>query len=183
MRTIWILLLIPFFVNAQIQLKDGGGTVKVNGETRHVGFKYKVGEKYPEINGTTVFGETISSKNLKDSILVFNCWFSTCTPCMFEIPGLVKLQEKYKNKEVAFWAVSSDDSSTIRKIVSKTSFNYKQLSYPRELLYQYYQPFGFPSSFIIKKGVIVFETSGGYSSEKAADEIYKKLDEELIKNL
>jgi len=44
-----------------------------------------------------------------DQDLVFiNFWATWCEPCKEEFPELVKLERTYRNKGIAFWAVSCD---------------------------------------------------------------------------
>jgi thiol-disulfide isomerase/thioredoxin len=60
-------------------------------------------------SGTTVTGETISSKDLAGVVVVMNFWFAACAPCRAEAPDLVALQNE--NKDVQFIGVNVRDSA------------------------------------------------------------------------
>lgn len=59
--------------------------------------------------GTTVSGETISSSDLRNVVVVMNFWFAACAPCRAEAPDLVALQNA--NKDVQFIGVNVRDSA------------------------------------------------------------------------
>jgi thiol-disulfide isomerase/thioredoxin len=60
-------------------------------------------------SGTTVTGDTISSKDLAGVVVVMNFWFAACAPCRAEAPDLVALQNE--NKDVQFIGVNVRDSA------------------------------------------------------------------------
>ena len=50
-------------------------------------------------------------------VQVLNFWSTWCIPCLEEMPGLHKLQEKYQNLKVAL--LSFDDTSSLYKTLSE----------------------------------------------------------------
>src|SRR6188472_749498 len=55
------------------------------------------GKEIPELSLKTVTGEKIETKDLKGKVIVINLWFTTCHPCIAELPALNRLVEEYKD--------------------------------------------------------------------------------------
>lgn len=53
--------------------------------------------------------EKYSLSSFKDKIIIINFWASWCSPCVEEIPSLIRLVEKYKG-EIVLVAVSTDSN-------------------------------------------------------------------------
>lgn len=76
------------------------------------------GEKFPEI----VFksGDRITREDFTNhKITVIDYWSTTCKPCIQELPGLVKLYEKYKNKGVNFISVADEKTPQRMELANK----------------------------------------------------------------
>ena len=57
------------------------------------------------IKADTFFEQlSASDKNL----IFINFWATWCGPCKEEFPYLIKLEEEYRDRDIAFWAVSCD---------------------------------------------------------------------------
>jgi thiol-disulfide isomerase/thioredoxin len=50
----------------------------------------------------------IETKDLEGKVIVINLWFTTCHPCIAELPALNKLVKEYKDKNVVFLGLSTD---------------------------------------------------------------------------
>src|SRR5262247_3734807 len=57
---------------------------------------------------TDLEGRTISSSDLRGKVVLVNFWATWCPPCRAEIPDLVKLQERYRDKLVIL-GISEDE--------------------------------------------------------------------------
>ena len=60
---------------------------------------------------TDLDGKTISMADLKGKVVLVNFWATWCPPCRAEIPDLVKLQEKYRDKLVVLGISEDEDAS------------------------------------------------------------------------
>src|SRR6478672_8667865 len=60
---------------------------------------------------TDLDGKTISFADLKGKVVLVNFWATWCPPCRAEIPDLVKLQAKYRDKLVILGVSEDEDAS------------------------------------------------------------------------
>ena len=65
--------------------------------TRRVGVRE--GDNAPEISFTGPSGDTFSLSKLKGNLVLVDFWASWCRPCREENPKIVKLYQKYKERE------------------------------------------------------------------------------------
>lgn len=145
-----------------------------------------VGMIYPKIYEKTINGTYFNGLNLRDSILVLNFWDTHCAPCIAEMPGLNKLQQDFKNKPVAFLALSMDDPKIVlEKFIATKRFELRQLFYDNEVKKQtFYCAPEFPTTIIVdRNSKVAYITEGGLTDENAPKEIYTKIAAQLHKLL
>lgn len=115
----------------------------------------------PTFRVTTLDGEEFDLAALHGKIVVLNFWFIGCAPCRVEIPGLNKLVDEFKGKDVAFIAFALDDEEALRTFLKETTFKYHIVPGAGEIAKQ----FGvsvFPTHIIIdKRGRIYSFLTGG----------------------
>lgn len=136
------------------------------------------GEKFPITELETIDGRKLNIDSLSDKIFVVNWWFTTCKPCIMEIPGLNSLVEKYKeNPRVVFVAIAFDTKKNVDEFLLKQPFDYIQtLRFNPDFV----KILGsiFPSNLIIDRNRNVF-----YKSSGGGKDTYKEVEESLQKLL
>ena len=101
-----------------------------------------------------VDGNNVSLSTYKGKVVLLNFWATWCGPCKAEIPGFVRLQEKYRDKGLVIVGYSVDDTAEKAKAyAAQYKMNYPiLLGEGDEKLQDAYGPiWGLPSSFIISK--------------------------------
>ena len=63
----------------------------------------------------------------RGKVLVVNFWATWCPPCREEIPGFVRLSEKYAAKDVQFVGISIDSADKVRDFAAEQGMNYPLL--------------------------------------------------------
>jgi thiol-disulfide isomerase/thioredoxin len=102
-------------------------------------------KELPEFSLKTIEGKTFTNKSLKGKPTLINFWFTSCLPCIQEMPILNQLKEKYKD-DFNFVAITYEKKEQVEKFLNKKDFEFihiveaqnfiKQLglkSYPKNL--------------------------------------------------
>ena len=101
-----------------------------------------------------VDGNEVSLSAYKGKVVLLNFWATWCGPCKAEIPGFVRIQEKYRDKGLVIVGYSVDDTAEKAKAyAAQYKMNYPiLLGEGREDVQDAYGPiWGIPASFIISK--------------------------------
>jgi thiol-disulfide isomerase/thioredoxin len=92
------------------------------------------GKKLPE--GSVDFslksmeGQSISLSQYKGKVTLVVFWASWCPPCIKEIPDLIELQNKYKNKGLQVLSINLDEDEDRRIEVPKLQNRFSGWNYP-----------------------------------------------------
>ena len=116
-------------------------------------------EPAPEIEGTTLDGTALTSESLRGKPVVVNFWFTSCGPCIREIPELNDLADEFAGK-ARFLAFATDDAEPIRHFLKGREFRYEIIPSSSRLA----RAFGveaYPSHYIIDgNGNVVWRALG-----------------------
>ena len=95
-------------------------------------------------------GHAISTASLKGKVVIINFWATWCPPCRAEIPDLIKLQEKYKDK-LQIIGISDDDDppAVVKKWASEHGMNYPIVMSNDDLRKVFVGVSALPTSFIL----------------------------------
>ena len=101
----------------------------------------------------------MTSESLKGQLVVVNFWFTTCGPCIAEIPELNELVNKFSGK-AKFLAFATDPAERVRQFLQDHEFRYEIVPSSRRMA-EAFGVKGFPRHFIIDRdGYIVWEARG-----------------------
>jgi thiol-disulfide isomerase/thioredoxin len=104
----------------------------------------------PEFELSGLDGKPISLATARGKIVLLNFWASWCGPCRAEVPDLVELQERYKDRlQVIGLVVDDDDMDAIHKFVKDFGINYPVAISPVELRLEYGGIPALPTSFVL----------------------------------
>lgn len=67
-----------------------------------------IGAMAPDISLPDTTGKVVSLSSLHGKYVLIDFWASWCEPCKESLPGLVKIYDKYKDKNFAIFGVSLD---------------------------------------------------------------------------
>lgn len=143
--------------------------------------KIKVGKPVPEFKLWLTDGERLTQNDIKDKVVVFKFWFTSCLPCIASIPKLNTLVENYKNRDdIIFVAPALDRKDVIEKFVYYQPFDFKiaYSSYDVSTIFNKKQ--SYPSYFVVnKKGVFTYVDN---DVNKADYNALKKAVKEALEN-
>ena len=122
-----------------------------------------IGKPAPKFTITDMDGNIINSENTKGKVVFLNFWFTTCPPCIEEIPDLNKLYNAFKdNPNVVFASISRDWKERVDKFLLKHPID-MPVSVVSQNNIDVFNVYGFPTNIVIdKKGKIYQFTHGGF---------------------
>jgi peroxiredoxin len=143
------------------------------------------GKPIPELSLETITGKKIETKDLKGKVIVINLWFTSCQPCIAELPALNRLVTEYKDKDVVFLGLSTDTREVLDSdFFPKYKFEFTIV--PKAFL-QIVKlgETGYPTTYIIDKKGQVRDAWIGGAIDKTAETIpylrAKPIIDELLK--
>lgn len=73
---------------------------------------------------TDAGGEPRSLGQFQGRVLVVNFWATWCAPCREEMPGFVRLQQRWQEKGVQFVGLANDDRAKVDRFGKDLAINY-----------------------------------------------------------
>jgi cytochrome c biogenesis protein CcmG, thiol:disulfide interchange protein DsbE len=99
---------------------------------------------------------TVTLSQFKGQVVVLNFWATWCPPCIEEMPSLVEMQQKMKDKGVTVLAVSVDaDQDAYRQFLRDHNVNLLSVRDPEQKANELYGTFKFPETYIIDRNGVV----------------------------
>lgn len=130
-------------------------------------------------------GNTFKLEDKKGKVVLVNLWATWCGPCLAEMPEMVAMQEKYKDKDFEVIGLDSDDESVeaIKKKAEELKVNYKLAYADGKMLSEFIKLTklaGIPQTIIINRdGRMTFAVGGGGQRvvEKMKEAVAKTVNE------
>lgn len=110
-------------------VKDTGddGFISGNGEITFIDPGKR--EAAPELKGTDLDGQELSSADFEGKVLVVNLWGSWCPPCRAEAPALQKASTELADQNVQFLGLlTKDDPSSAKAFNAKAGITYPSIN-------------------------------------------------------
>lgn len=126
------------------------------------------GPSAPDFSLPSLDGKTVRlSDYLGKNVVLIDFWSTTCDPCMAEMPHIVDLYKKHKDKGFVVLAVSLDGPETRAQVSSVV--HDKEMIFPvlldeeTTVVARYNPKRELPFSVIIGKGGSIVHKRGGYN--------------------
>jgi thiol-disulfide isomerase/thioredoxin len=104
----------------------------------------------PEFAVKGMDGKTVSLAAAKGKVVLLNFWATWCGPCRMEVPDLVELQTKYKDRlQVIGLVVDDTDEEAVRAFAKRYAINYPIAMATDEMRIRFGGVPALPTSFII----------------------------------
>ena len=110
----------------------------------------------PDFTLSDMKGKKWSLADLRGKVVVLNFWYTSCPPCVEEMPKLNEITKLYNSNQVVFLALTFNDIPKVQTFLKTHEFNYNILP-ASKVVDQLYKIIGWPTSLVInKKGVITY---------------------------
>ena len=118
-------------------------------------------------------GKDLNLESSRGKVVLLNFWATWCGPCREEIPGLVALQEKYKDSlQIIGLVVDDPDEEEVRGVVDSQKINYPVALAGGKTRMDYGGIAALPTVFLINTGgAVVQKHVGLYNPELYETEV------------
>ena len=119
---------------------------------------YKVGDAVPDFKLWLTDGTRLTQNDIKDKVVVFKFWFTSCLPCVIDIPPLNELVIEMENRgDILFVAPALDRKEAIKNFLEKHTFIFDIAYSAMDVSQIFNKKQVYPSYFVIdKKGKFVY---------------------------
>ena len=130
---------------------EAAGPAEESGEAVTLRF-YRNPAAAPQFVAHDLDGHELSTASLRGKVVIINFWATWCGPCRAEIPDLVALQEKYRDR-LQVIGISQDESppEVVRRFATQFHINYPVVMMTPELEKLFPGIGALPTSFIVDR--------------------------------
>lgn len=114
-----------------------------------------IGKQFPLEKAMLLTGEEITIQNLQDKPTLINLWFTSCAPCIKEMPALNEMMANY-SEQFNFLAITFESEAKVNRFLKKREFNFPHIVDSKELTLN--AGFnGYPTNIFLDKNGVVQE--------------------------
>ena len=115
-------------------------------------------------------GRELSSASWRGKVVILNFWATWCPPCRAEIPDLVALQDKYRDRLVVI-GISEDEAPTevVKQFAARHNVNYPIVMMTPQLEKMFPGVSALPTSFILDRESRIVQKHVGMLTAKTTE--------------
>lgn len=140
-------------------------------------FSYFAKEKAPEVTFIDLQGKPVTTQQLRGKVVMVNFWATSCVTCIKEMPQMVEVYNKYKDRGLEFVAVamSYDPPNYVLNYVETRQIPFKvALDTSGALARSFGQVQLTPTTFVIDKEGHIVKRYLGEPDWAGLDQLLKK---------
>ncbi len=134
-------------------------------------------------SATTMDGQTVELDTLKGKVVLITFWTTRCPICESEIPKLNRIATSYKDKDVVFLGLTTDNPTRVESFLKMKPFNFNIIPSSFGILLKYADRdqagnlnMGYPAYFLVNQaGEIEMKTSGWDKTQNLDSQISRLL--------
>lgn len=138
----------------------------------HLDFVAPEGEKAPDFELATIYGDQVSMEGLRGKPVFLNFWASWCGPCKDEAPVLADAYRRWKGSGIQFLGMDESDSiKWARQFEEYYGIEYDSAFDPTGKQYFNWGITGYPETFFVDAdGNILAKKIGAFYEQAEIDE-------------
>jgi thiol-disulfide isomerase/thioredoxin len=140
-------------------------------------FKENIGKRFKIEKFTKQDGSHYKPNELSGKPTIINFWFTSCAPCIAEMPYLINLQNDFENK-VNYLSITFDDIMKVNSFLKKQSFPFEHITNAREQI-KNLGISSYPMTYLLDSEGSIYQVYGGLSNYEY-DEIKNIIEKELL---
>lgn len=126
----------------------------------NTGVQKHLNKPLPSFQLQTLNNEIKANADYAGKVTFVNLWFTSCGPCITEMPYLNYLKDVYKD-QVNFVAITFDDKYKVENFLSRKTFNFEHLVDAAQYLSRDLENNAFPKLILLdKSGTVRFVENG-----------------------
>lgn len=126
----------------------------------NTGVQKHLNKNLPNFELQTLSNKIKTNEDYKDKVTFINLWFTSCGPCITEMPYLNYLKDIYADR-VHFVAITFDNKATVERFLDRKKFNFEHLIDAGQYLSKDLENNAFPKLILLdKQGNVRFVENG-----------------------
>jgi len=131
----------------------------------------------PDFQLKDLAGKDLSLASARGKVVLLNFWATWCGPCRAEIPSLIELQNRYKDRLLIIGLADDDDPDAVKQLVDSEGINYPVALTTNQIRFDYGGILALPTLFVINsEGRIVQKHVGLFNPDLYETEVRALLD-------
>jgi cytochrome c biogenesis protein CcmG/thiol:disulfide interchange protein DsbE len=131
----------------------------------------------PDFQLKDLAGKDLSLASAHGKVILLNFWATWCGPCRAEIPSLIELQNRYKERLQIIGLADDDDQDVVKQVIDSEGINFPVAMVTDKIRIDYGGVSALPTAFIINtEGRIVQKHVGLFNPALYETEVRALLD-------
>lgn len=123
----------------------------------------------PDFTLNDLAGSTVTLSKQRGKVVFLKFWATWCPSCRHSIPAVEKLSKKYKDSDVIFLSINTENNAEkVKKFAVRNGITYRILQDTADVT-QNYNVHGIPAFFIIDQKGKIIESYAGFSPGMEAE--------------
>lgn len=117
-----------------------------------------IGKPLPAFTLADLQGKMLNSKSLLGKPVVLNLWFTSCGPCIAEMPVLNRIRREKAHTKIVFLAMTFDSKERVQAFLKKQPFIFQHLVGARQYCNQFTT---YPTTLFVDRSGVIRNVLGG----------------------
>ena len=137
----------------------------------------EVGSKAPNFELMDLSGKKAQLSDFTGKVVILDFWATWCGPCRAEVPDLVRLQSKYRDKGLLVVGLSLDaeGASAVKPFAEEFNVNYPMLLANADTARRFGGIIGIPTTFVLDRQGRIVKKFMGRVEQKTFEEAVQPL--------